>query len=952
VPARMKWYLDHNHTLGVMDIEAFGSSKCLHSFTPVRRRESTVNSRQFQGDQEQEWTAARCHRLLRALTSRVAILKKELARLSSVPQNDDDSGQQNAPGRQRAAHARVDENWVRARKRIRQTYSKKSIRNERGPQRNVGKAQGSSSTVGWKALLPGEIAVPTPILARARGELPTEEPLTIFPDAGMFEEPIRRNKRARTKYMTSDGDPQFQLSELLELRKRITAARYTTYEGIYSGLEALLRATTKTGAEPSLHGPNSLLSMALRAIPRYITQQEALLRAHMEETGSKSTIENRDISTEIYDELETFGSSGPGWKQLRIIVRSHGIQVVSDAICAGLLDVEFSGALITLCVNTSAIEEAETLLSALLTVAPCPGPKTPYDIPSRPFIMLRKFTEHTGRSSFEHRQLSVMVAHSILPVEWLATKEFGPVWTRVIHSLLPNLDNTEALRLLDLTLTMLSVDVISTIRDKSGAITEAVRNTFSSLLTTLSSVVILSREAVYPSPTKEAGSPREYGHVSSLLQSCLVHQSHRDPTHNYQSPLLVLANLLVQDEREISVDSNELCVNSLEYHLMRGNDYFVSASAVYRNVVDFICLVARCCGRGASSSGFEHLERLHRLIESFIHDPEEGNPWKGLIVDSAFVFAQQVPDRKHLDYATFVEEKFCARRYAGKDSLLAASAGDCEEVRSGFRWEEGIGEWVTATPAIHLSRKSVVEVLSTTDSEIDTPFRLPQNLRRGKHPMKETGVDLPSLSYNDTIDEYSNMSDSSMQTSNGEFGEAVASDDELARRSQRSPSFQSNELIASPSDVEASSIEKFLVSNNSSPLAGRHEAFTRAPRFGRRLFRNSQDWNLFDDSSVSSASSLLQNKNNDSKDFQRNYVNRAPRLGRRALRSSPAWQIFDESADELSFLSVSSQGQQTLHDITNTAVSSAGYACVRRANPPPIPKKLVPSQDSEDELCI
>ena len=218
--------------------------------------------------------------------------------------------------------------------------------------------------------------------------------------------------------------------------------------------------------------------------------------------------------------------------------------------------------------------------------------------------------------------------------------------------------------------------------------------------------------------------------------------------------------------------------------------------------------------------------------------------------------------------------------------------------------------------------------------------------------MKETGVDLPSLSYNDTIDEYSNMSDSSMQTSNGEFGEAVASDDELARRSQRSPSFQSNELIASPSDVEASSIEKFLVSNNSSPLAGRHEAFTRAPRFGRRLFRNSQDWNLFDDSSVSSASSLLQNKNNDSKDFQRNYVNRAPRLGRRALRSSPAWQIFDESADELSFLSVSSQGQQTLHDITNTAVSSAGYACVRRANPPPIPKKLVPSQDSEDELCI
>jgi hypothetical protein len=943
-----------------MDIEAVEDGRSLHSFTPVRRRESTINKRQFQGDQEQEWTAARCHRLLRVLTSRVAILNKELSRFSSVAQNEKEQTREISKREKGAASTRADADWARARTRIRQTYSKKGTRIDNDLQKNIRKPRGPSAK-GRQSLIPGEIAVPTPILARARGELLAEEVLVKAHDDGALREPVRRNKRARTRYLAIDGESNFQLSEsLLELRRRITATRYSTYEGIYNGLEALLRATTTTQSRRK--GPDSLLAMSLRAMPRYIIQQQALLQAHMEKTGSKSAIENRDISAEIYGELETLGTFGNGWKRLRTIVRSHGIQVVSDAILAGLLDVEFSGALIALCVNISAVEEAQTLLSVLLTITPCLGPKTTYDIPCRPVAMLCKYTEHTGRYSFQYKQLSRMVSNGILPVEWLATKEFGPVWTRVIHSLAPSSDHVEAMIFLDLALAMLSVTGTPSARKMGGAIIEAARNTFSSLLTILSSVVILSRGAETSGLSKEIGSSREYEHVSSLLRSCLVQQSHSNIALTRPSPLILLANLFAHDVDGISADF----LDSLG-QMAQQDDGFAASSLMYSSVVDFICLVARCCGRGTSNSGFEHLQHLHLLLESFINDIEGGNALKGLIIDSAFAFAQKVPDHKHIDYATAMDERFCERRF-GEHGLLAEPTSNFEELKTGFRWEEGIGEWVTATPAIHIAKRSIVE--ASCDSEDDTPFRPPPKLRRAKCLVKESTVNC-SLVHTDG---YVDVSDMSIEKSEGvldELGSVLdndgpadhesspGSDDESATQSQSSSLFLSDELTGSTSDVEGSLIEASYISNHSSSIIAtdrpsferHHDAVDRAPRLSRRLFRDTRDWSLFDEGFTTLTSPLLPNENSDS-EVQRGYVDRAPRLGRRALRSSQAWQMFDESDDELSFLSVSSQGDQVLQDITNTAVSSS--RCLRRANQPPMQKRSVPvpRTDSEDELCI
>ncbi len=430
--------------------------------------------------------------------------------------------------------------------------------------------------------------------------------------------------------------------------------------------------------------------------------------------------------------------------------------------------------------------------------------------------------------------------------------------------------------------------------------------------------------------------------------------------------MLLLANLFVHDLNGIAADYRDSLVSCLLGQLVQPDDDLAASSSTYSSVVNFICLVARCCGRGTSTSGFEHLQHLHLVVESCIGDMEGGNTLKGLIVDSAFAFAQKFPNSRHIDYATAVDERFCERRFGNEYSLLSEPFGNAEELKTGFRWEEGIGEWVMASPAIKIARRNITE--PCYDSENDTPFRPPPKVRGSKCVMKESVADPLSLSSHESVD----VSDISIASSEGELdeleggpGESLGElppkrNDESATHSQHSSLFLSDESTGSASDVEGSPLDTSFLSDHLSPttatdslsLGKRHQAVDRPAGLDRKLYCNTRDSSLFVGDSTSSASRWVASECSES-EVQRDYIDRAPRLGRRALRPSQTWQIFDdESDDELSFLSVSSQGYQVLQEITNTTVSNT--RSLRRVNPPPIPKRpfSVSLSDSEDELCI
>ncbi|CZT02028.1 uncharacterized protein RAG0_09353 [Rhynchosporium agropyri] len=948
-----------------MDLEVPFPSSNPNTYTPIRRHESTINTRLLNADQEQEWTSARCHRLLRALTSRVAILKKDLSRFQSTGKNTCSKGKAAAQYQSKA----VDTEWTKTKKRIRQTYSGRGGRGFNGFEATKGGSQGSSSKQGRKSFTPGEVTIPTPILARARGENSVPQAPLWVADEEPPIETVRGIKRPRARPAAADGGGSFQPCRTLrDLRQKVTATRYTIYEGIYHGLEALLRATTQDRSEErtKTKGPRSLLSMALRTVPRYISQQEGLLDAHMEETGSKTALYQRDISTEIYDELESFGSSGHGWKRLKVIVRSHGIQVILDAIQLGVFDDEFCGVLIALCINTFAIDEAQSILSALLSSRMYASPKTLYDTLDCPLSMLSSFYDFTSRTSFQFRELSNILANGLLPVEWLATKELGSVWTRAIQHLTPGIIDEDAVAFVDSALPLLSFAGANPSNSISNAVTEAAKNTFSSLLTILSSIVRLSREDqqnnCIESPTRTG-----YDHVIVILKKCLIQCG----TSDIQI-LLLLSNLVVREESLSSTDPDDSLIDSLLTGLqLKGNSS--RASSAYAQAVSFVCQVARCCGRVSSSLGFEHLERIHQVLETSSSEKNGSNIIHSLIVDSAFAFAQKIPDRKHIDYASSMDTKFCARMLDLDTSLHGLNEEGCDDHVSGFRWEEGIGEWVTATPALATRSKIIAPKAYADEFECDTPYRPAPKVRRlEKRPgpvVHATSSPFSSPNFDESVRVQSlagSPSGSVLEMSESEGNEGPLLEDVgLVDSEDDINSDGSQEVLESGSEDEASKMEvssmeqSLIVYGSSKSLASiaslERPLIERVPRLQGKLLCNSNSWHGFEHSIVSSASSAVSDASPESTGC-REFVDRAPRMGRRVLSSSQAWQIFDDSDDELSILSVSSSSQsgQTLKDVKNAGTSNARRP--RKVKSARTLKtrsmKVAAPSDSEDELCI
>ncbi|KAB8297073.1 hypothetical protein EYC80_002462 [Monilinia laxa] len=499
------------------------------SFTPVRRKESTLNNGRLNRDVEQEWTAARCNRLLRPLTSRISILRKtkqstldrmkiQCKKGKSVSDSNIDSASEETKNNNAS--------WI-GRKRVKRTYSGKA--GTRGSGQHVINSDHSFKlpSNSRSSSIPGEIIIPTPLLNRAWRN--TSSPYRAIPYKGdalgycqkMGTTSISGGS-AKVRIQGTSKTQPLGPQALSKIRNSMSPTRFNVHEGIYNGLEALLRATHPIS---NIHkrGPRSLFSMCLAIVPKYITMEEKLLSNEIKRVGSHSAIEQRDISTEIYDDLELFGSSGRGWIHLQSVVRAHGVQIIRDAVSEGLLDL----------------------------------------------------TE-------------------------------------------PNPDE-------------------------------------------ISDFIIDPLYQMYTEESKDPGA-------------------------------------------EVSSDLAE------------------KPFSAYNEAVRFISSVARCCGKGASTSGFEYLQHIHQRLKQV--NPGSGlnarTALYGIIVDSAFAFAQVAPGQRYLDYADSLDGELHAdssRRpeSARKESCYPSTA---------FRWEEGISSWVTATPATNTSKtraKSNTPNFDSDDVELESP---------------------------------------------------------------------------------------------------------------------------------------------------------------------------------------------------------------------------------------
>lgn len=881
-----------------------------YTTTPIRKGGYTNNITTLQPDTGVEWTTKRCERLLRALTSRVAILTKDLARFStSIPQETSSTRRKSIP----------DDDWGKIKKKIKQTYSTKRKKSSIGrPTRNT-----VQSTDQTRSLNPGEISVPTPVLARARREYSDTEEVSL-PDLAYRN--VGPPRRRRKNFVLDGADSSFQISESLqEIRRKISATKYTTYEGIYSGLETLLVATAPSKPQVKRNGARSLFAMALRAVPGYIRQQESLVEAHMLETGSKSAIVRRDMATEIYDELEDLGL-GHGWKHLKTVVRSHGILVLREAVTVGVLEPDYVGCLITLCTRLSATDEAQSLFSALLASKHFALPKSIHEKPYQSLFMLSRFTEHTESTTFQYRELSSLFSSGVLPIEWCATRHFGQIWAGFFHTLSSGLDNFEALAFLNTLLPLIAASINIDLGTKYAAISEALQNTLSSVLTTLSSIIILGDQNHTLGETT-SGLSRS---VSTSLQHCstIVQGEVEDV-----GILPILSTIFAMSLSDAQTTST--LAETLLTQLEQNKRHDLNS---YSQAVSFTCAVARCCGRGSSTPGFEHLQYLHSILEH-CNKHANANIIKSLIVDSAFSFAEQIPERDHLQYAAAMDNKFCVRRLdTGSGSQFLLNQG---KQRSGYRWEEGIGEWVTASPLV---ARRIAMIVPVTEVECDTPYR-PEPIRRSRVEVvllsspRVASRPVVEISYDSSVvlEDYDILLDCGSEQDIG----ISEHDNELAP--------ESSQLSCIDAD---SSFMSTASSSSDSKLVLRAHQPKRATRANRKSTTNTSDWTTHDDSAISLTSP----------ETSRTAKAVIRRTSTRLSRTSQAFNVQeDDSDDELSFISASLTHEnktKALREVTNTSANTRG-ACKRKGiykaglqTKRAVKRRRVVDSESEDELCL
>ncbi|KAK1968077.1 hypothetical protein LY78DRAFT_701792 [Colletotrichum sublineola] len=103
--------------------------------------------------------------------------------------------------------------------------------------------------------------------------------------------------------------------------------------------------------------------------------------------------------------------------------------------------------------------------------------------------------------------------------------------------------------------------------------------------------------------------------------------------------------------------------------------------------VALTCSVAQCCGRATSRPSSQYFAELCRLVDQL------GAPcFARLRADGAFFLAQKTDDLRDLAFAETLTGGL-----TGKDRSVDAKSCS-EETFAGFRWEEGISEWIAVSP--------------------------------------------------------------------------------------------------------------------------------------------------------------------------------------------------------------------------------------------------------------
>lgn len=678
---------------------------------------------------ERKWTATRCNRLLRPLSSKLALLRREQQlihlgeqerKLSRCKASDPGNGLR-MDNESDAIAAKSEEGWPSPRptKRIKRTYSSRDAAQARrqrvgGPQIDqLDNAQFLGiPTIGmpqhaWK----GHIReFDQASLSRAAVDLSLSASATLSKHAG-FQVIQAQDRLVRTEH--------------LKLIERIGSA-----------LGSFLRATSECSTSVACpSGTRSLFSTCLRRVPDYISDEE--LECKTEESDNAL-----GISSTIYNDLEAFGSSPRGgWKPLREVVRSHGISLLCAAINQGHITAPEARYFVNVCLRCRAFDEAERLVEYILNGAnrtfPSPSPViSVFDL-----VTLDLFARITVRYGFQYRQLTRLLRHGYLPCGWMSGNEMVPCWNRLIASLTKaNNESIDAAILLRTALSIgycvsglpFAASQIHRIRLHAKGLLRSDGNLYnpngqrspSNALTLnedldqafcatgLHLLTVLTTVEIIPSLTSllETNGFKKVDVLQfialDVLQAFEVNEFETNsgkasqlPRHHDGLYLPVLAAGIVL----ATVGKKEYALSQGIYQHPDLLKCFKTSQEFVDTAASFICTVVNCCGQAGTGDVFYYIQEIVNLLirrQLFFlgSDLQTRRLLEQIAVTAAVRFSQATSLPKHLSWALDLESTFhCVRVGHERQTPIKPSE---RKARSGYKWEEGICEWVAGTPCI------------------------------------------------------------------------------------------------------------------------------------------------------------------------------------------------------------------------------------------------------------
>ncbi|KAK7937909.1 uncharacterized protein PG986_014777 [Apiospora aurea] len=697
--------------------------------TPQPSRHRLSKATATKPDRPQPWTASRCHRLLRPLLSRLALLRKELTSLpepgaaavavaTDLPTTKD--GRRKSGGKRQSSDCQ----WMLPRKKMRHTYAQQQQKPaERQASSSV--SEGSFSETKQQPLsvklraarelqvadedlpAPGEVVAFTPLVRRARGqEVPSPANVSQFRGSqGSSSSQARRKKTGASKR----GELEDRLASLKGL---VPAARYSDYESIFRSLEALLKGTAQE--QEMTKGASSLLDMCLKKMPWYIAGVQAWELDEAEQNGTKSAFNSSDTSLRLYNELETLGASGHGWSHLRTVTRADGIAAVREAMLEGLLNDDFCMLVIDLCTEYEATAEAEVLIEVLIQRQyPSPsGPDASFaeNDTLRPLSFLWNFSLGLSRHSFLLRQYTKLLANGFLPVEWLVTGGFERVWG-LAHRVLSRGD--KALAAIDFLITaVISLCRHHRVSQKTETHTQLdlhIIPTISRSLAILSAMNVVGEMATRVGEVQPITSQQNIAFISQNITytffGCLMEvEGRKRRSSNMTKDLLYLAAFLASSSSLRTERVHSRLTSAFELSLgsspPNGGKAVSTHDSVqhYSGMISLISQIARICGRGSSDAPYQHLERLCRDLQLLGLEQDIMN---SITRAGALFLAQQTSNLKDLVYAESLVSAHHQQleETANDGHRIKQQVATTTDLLLGYRWEETIGEWVAASPA-------------------------------------------------------------------------------------------------------------------------------------------------------------------------------------------------------------------------------------------------------------